>query len=101
MATSGIYRKYKVDSNGKRYAHILDPISGAPTKTNILSVSVISDNCIEADAYATALHVMSLTEIGVFLKINTDLDVYIIYENEKNKIVGKAYNNFTTSYKPG
>ncbi|MED5354938.1 MAG: FAD:protein FMN transferase [Bacteroidota bacterium] len=101
MATSGIYRKYKVDSNGKRYAHILDPISGAPTKTNILSVSVISDNCIEADAYATALHVMSLTEIGIFLKINTDLDVYIIYENEKNEIVGKAYNNFTTSYKPG
>ena len=101
MATSGIYRKYKVDSNGKRYAHILDPISGAPTKTNILSVSVISDNCIEADAYATALHVMSLTEIGIFLKTNTDLNVYIIYENEKNEIVGKAYNNFTTSYKPG
>ena len=101
MATSGIYRKYKVDSNGKRYAHILNPISGSPTKTNILSVSVISDNCIEADAYATALHVMSLTEIGIFLKTNTDLNVYIIYENEKNEIVGKAYNNFTTSYKPG
>lgn len=66
-----------------------------------MSVSVISDNCIEADAYATALHVMSLTEIDIFLKINTDLDVYIIYENEKNEILGKAYNNFTTSYKPG
>ena len=100
MATSGIYRKYKVDSNGKRYAHILDPISGAPTKTNILSVSVISDNCIEADAYATALHVMSLTEISNFLNINNGLDAYVIYETEKEKIVGKAYNNFTTSYRP-
>ncbi len=100
MATSGVYRKYKVDSKGNRYAHILDPISGYPTKTNILSVSVISDNCIESDAYATALHAMSLTEIDIFLTINTDLDAYIIYENEKNEIVDKSYNNFTTSYKP-
>ena len=100
MATSGVYRKYKVDSKGNRYAHILDPISGYPTKTNILSVSVISDNCIESDAYATALHAMSLAEIDIFLTINTDLDAYIIYENEKNEIVDKSYNNFTTSYKP-
>ena len=94
MATSGVYRKYKIDSNGRRYAHILDPISGIPAKTNILSVSVISETCIEADAYATALHLMNIKEIEDFLDYNTDVSVYIIYENENREMIGKAYNDF-------
>jgi len=94
MATSGVYRKFKIDSNGRRYAHILDPLSGIPAKTNILSVSVISETCIEADAYATALHLMNINEIEDFLFYNKDISVYIIYENESREIIGKAYNNF-------
>ena len=79
MATSGVYRKYNIDSNGRRYAHILDPLSGIPARTNILSVSVISETCIEAYAYATALHLMNINEIEGFLVYNKDLSVYIIY----------------------
>ena len=94
MATSGIYRKYKIDSNGRRYAHILDPVTGLPTKTNILSVSVISESCMIADAYATALHLMNMNEIEYFLSKNNDVSAYIIYENEKMEITGKTYNNF-------
>ena len=94
MATSGIYRKYKIDSNGRRYAHILDPVTGLPTKTNILSVSVISESCMIADAYATALHLMNMNEIEYFLSKNNDVSAYIIYENEKMEITGKTFNNF-------
>ena len=94
MATSGVYRKYKIDSNGRRYAHILDPISGIPAKTNILSVSVISETCIEADAYATALHLMNIKEIEDFLDYNKDVSVYIIYDNENGEMIGKAFNDF-------
>ena len=94
MATSGVYRKYKIDSNGRRYAHILDPLSGIPARTNILSVSVISETCIEADAYATALHLMNINQIEDFLIYNKDVSVYVIYENESREIIGKAYNDF-------
>ena len=94
MATSGVYRKYKIVSNGRRYAHILDPISGIPAKTNILSVSVMSETCIEADAYATALHLMNIKEIEDFLDYNKDVSVYIIYENENGEMIGKAFNDF-------
>ena len=94
MATSGVYRKYNIDSNGRRYAHILDPLLGIPARTNILSVSVISETCIEADAYATALHLMNINEIEGFLVYNKDLSVYIIYENESGEMIGKAYNGF-------
>jgi thiamine biosynthesis lipoprotein len=68
MATSGVYRKFKIDSLGNKYAHIIDPKTGYSSTTNILSVTVISENCIEADAFATALHLMSVEEIANFAK---------------------------------
>ena len=50
MATSGTYRKYKIDENAKRYNHIIDTKTGYPSRTNILSVSVIAKSCMTADA---------------------------------------------------
>ena len=41
MATSGVYRKFKIDSLGNKYAHIIDPKTGYSSKTNILSLSLI------------------------------------------------------------
>src|SRR5690606_14399170 len=41
MATSGTYRKYKTDDQGNRYSHIIDTKTGYPSKTNLLSISVI------------------------------------------------------------
>lgn len=46
MATSGTYRKFKIDKFGNKYAHIINTKTGYPSKTNILSVSVIADNCM-------------------------------------------------------
>ena len=66
LASSGTYRKFKFDSDGNRYAHIINPLSGYPSKTNILSVTVKTSSCVEADAYATALHTMSIDEIIEF-----------------------------------
>ena len=63
MATSGVYRKFKIDSSGNKYAHIIDPKTGYSSTSNILSVTVISEDCIEADAYATVLQLMSVDEI--------------------------------------
>ena len=65
-----------------------------PSKTNILSVSVISKTCVVADALATALHVMNIKDIDSFLEENKDILAYIIYEDENGNIVDKSYNNF-------
>jgi thiamine biosynthesis lipoprotein len=94
MATSGIYRKFKIDSLGNRYAHIINPKTGYSSKTNILSVTVISDNCIIADAYATALHLMTIDEIKNFTKMNNDISVFVIYLDEKNNMKDISFNNF-------
>ncbi len=79
MATSGNYRKFRVDQKtGEHYVHTINPQTGYPQKSNVLSVSVIADSCMEADAYATAFMVMSLEEAKEFLVKTNFLDAYII-----------------------
>jgi thiamine biosynthesis lipoprotein len=94
MATSGTYRKFKIDENGKRYAHIIDTKTGYPSKTNILSVSVIANDCMTADAYATAFQAMGIENVKVFLKNHPELKVFFIFENDKQELETLALNGF-------
>ena len=57
VATSGDYRNY-YEQDGVRFSHIIDPHTGKPIQHNLVSVTVITDTCMDADAYATALTVM-------------------------------------------
>ena len=94
MATSGTYRKFKVDANGNRYAHIIDTKTGYPTKTNVLSVSVIAPNCMLADGYATAFQAMGVNATKDFLKTHPELKVYFIYLNTNNDLETLVLNGF-------
>lgn len=58
IATSGDYRRF-FDHDGRRYAHTLDPATGAPTTNATVSVTVLAQDCMSADAWATALTVMA------------------------------------------
>ncbi|MGB3606408.1 FAD:protein FMN transferase [Psychroserpens sp.] len=94
MATSGTYRKFKMDSAGNRYAHIIDTKTGYPSKTNILSVSVIAEDCMTADGYATAFQAMGIDKIKRFVASRPELKVFIVYENEQNEFDTEALNSF-------
>ena len=94
MATSGTYRKFKVDDHGNRYAHIIDTSTGYPSKTNLLSVSVLAENCTIADAYATAFKAMGINRIKTFLKAHSELKVFVIFENENNELETLSLNGF-------
>lgn len=52
VATSGNYRNFYI-KDGKKYAHTIDPRTGFPSETGVLGATVIADNCMSADAYAT------------------------------------------------
>lgn len=54
LATSGDYRNY-FEADGMRFSHTIDPRNGRPVHHRLASVSVIADNCTDADAWATAL----------------------------------------------
>jgi len=61
LATSGDYRNF-YDVDGQRFSHTLDPRSGRPVEHGLASVTVIHDECVAADALATALTVMGPRE---------------------------------------
>jgi len=94
MATSGSYRKFKIDNQGNRYAHIIDTKTGYPHKSNLLSVSVLTNTCMKADAYATALMSMGLEQSKQFLKNRPDLKVYFIYEDQNKELQTLSVNDF-------
>ena len=83
LATSGNYRKFYVEK-GQKYSHIIDPATGYPAKNNLLSVSVVANDCMTADAFATAFMVLGLERAKQFLAENKDLqlEVYFIYDNK-------------------
>lgn len=56
IATSGSERAFC--DQGKLYAHTIDPRTGWPVDNGMVSVTVLHETCMEADAYATALMVM-------------------------------------------
>jgi len=79
MASSGNYRKFRVDSlSGRTYVHTIDPITGFTKNSNVLSASVIANSCAIADAYATAFMAMDLDESVKLLVKQRELEAYII-----------------------
>lgn len=97
MATSGTYRKIKLDAEGNRYTHIIDTKTGYPIRSGILSVSVVSRNCMVADAYATALQAMTLDKIRMFLKIHPELKVFIVFVTDGNVLETEVFNGFPSN----
>jgi len=97
MATSGTYRKFKVDSLGNRYAHIINPKTGYPSKTNMLSVSVITNDCMTADAYATAFKAMGIEKVKLFLESHPELKAFLIFENDNGEFETLSLNGFPKS----
>ncbi len=87
MATSGNYRKFRIDpETGNKYVHSIDPLTGYPKLSNVLSVSVLAASCVEADAYATTFMIMDLDETKALLQEHTGLDVYIIFADVDGEI---------------
>lgn len=62
LATSGNYRNFKV-VDGRRIAHTIDPISGYPIQTDVLSATVIAPDCMTADGLATAMMVVGSARV--------------------------------------
>ncbi len=87
MATSGNYRNFYVE-DGKKYAHEIDPKTGYPVQHNLLSTTVIANDCMTADAWATAFMVLGLEKSVELQKRIPGIEVYFIYSDESgfNKI---------------
>ncbi len=82
VVTSGSYERY-FEYGGKKYHHIIDPKTGYPAESDLLSVTVIGENGTFCDAYSTALFVMGKEKSVAFAKEHNEFDfVFITNDNE-------------------
>ena len=84
IATSGNYRNFYI-KDGKKYAHTIDPRTGYPSEQNILSATIVADECITADAYATAFMAMGLEKAKQMADSLPEIEYYVIYSDENGK----------------
>ena len=87
MATSGNYRKFYVDKKtGRKYVHTINPKTGYPAISHLLSATLIAKNCTIADGYATACMVLGLEKSKKLLKNNKDLEAFLVYSDKNGNI---------------
>ena len=85
LATSGNYRKF-VEVNGQKLGHSLNPKTGYPATTDVLSASVIANDCITADAWATACLVLGFSESKKLISNRSGLDAIMIYSGDDGTV---------------
>lgn len=85
LATSGNYRKF-YEKDGMKYSHTINPKTGYPVEHNLLSATVITDNCSEADAFATVFMVVGLQEAKKIISTSKNLEGLLIYSDENGDL---------------
>ena len=83
VATSGDYERFFM-LNGKRYSHIIDPRTGYPINNQIVSVSVLSKDCLTCDSLATAIVVLGEKKGMELIEKLKDVEASIITIKDDN-----------------
>jgi len=84
IATSGDYRNF-FEKDGVRFSHTIDPITGGPVQQDLVSVTVLAEKSMSADAWATAFMVLGAKK-GYDLAIKEQLAVlFLVKEGDSLK----------------
>lgn len=87
LATSGNYRKFQVDAaTGRKFGHSMNPRTGWPAPTDLLSATMIGPTCAEADAFATMAMVMGIEATKNWLAAHPEWDAVLIYVDEAGAV---------------
>ncbi len=93
LATSGNYRNY-YEVAGRKYGHTINPTSGFPEQSSLLSASVFAADCATADAWATAFMVMGLEKAYALASQLDEVEALFIFGDESGAFATKASPGF-------
>ena len=94
IATSGNYRNYHTDSAGNKVAHTINPHTGMPEQSDVLSATVIAPDCMTADAYATTFMVLGLEKSKKLLDKHPEISAMLITSDNGNSFKIWESDNF-------
>ena len=84
IVTSGVYERYFYHNN-VRYHHIFSPIDGFPARTGLLSVTIVSEIAMDADALSTATFALGY-ERGMALAMSRGAGAIFVFEDNTVRI---------------
>ena len=84
IATSGNYRNFYI-KDGKKYAHTINPATGYPAGQNILSATIVAEDCMTADAYATTFMVLGVEKAKLLAQSIPQIEYFIIYADNNGQ----------------
>ncbi len=80
VITAGSYQRY-FSASGQTYHHILNPATGYPANSGLLSVTVVSKDAARADALSTALFVLGLKDALDFYRDNDGFEALFVTDD--------------------
>ena len=82
VVTSGSYERY-FESGGKRFHHIINPSTGYPSESDIMSATIISDNSIDGDGLSTGVYIMGVQKAMKLIEEIKGIDAIFITKNKE------------------
>lgn len=99
VITSGAYERYFQGEDGSLYHHILDPETGMPADSGLISVTIVSDSGMLADGLSTACYVMGLEDAAVYWRAHSDeFDMILMTEDGEVYVTAPLADRFSTQY---
>ncbi|MBQ9493860.1 MAG: FAD:protein FMN transferase [Oscillibacter sp.] len=84
--TSGGYERWFTGEDGETYWHIMDPATGRPARSGVLSATVIADDGALCDALSTALFVMGPEKAERFWRDSGGFDMILITDRDETLV---------------
>jgi thiamine biosynthesis lipoprotein len=91
--SSGVYERYIVN-DGKEYHHILNPKTGYPVDSGLISISIVTDDSMKADALSTAVFCMGLERGVEYINTLENVEAVFITDNKEVYITKGLEDNF-------
>jgi thiamine biosynthesis lipoprotein len=93
LATSGNYRNY-YEVQGRRYAHTINPRTGYPELSSLLSATVLAETCARADALATACMVLGADEAMTLIERLEGVEALLLVASEGEETLVRKSSGF-------
>ncbi|WP_202127831.1 FAD:protein FMN transferase [Clostridium sp. C2-6-12] len=82
VVTSGNYERYFM-KDGQRFHHILDPKTGYPSKSKIISATIISDNSIDGDGLSTGVYILGIEKALKIIESIEGIEAIFVTEDKE------------------